>query len=108
MSIFKQSKDQILKVIAGNKYVPQGLFEASQYFRHNGPIKFEFKKDENNAYIAVSTNFRYGSIITSGNDIEELEKNIKDAILTSFDIPSSYSKEANIHRMGQAKEYAFA
>lgn len=108
MSILKQAKDYMAKALSGTKYVPQGLFEASQYFKHNSPIKFEFKKDENNQYVAISTNFRYGSIVTAGKDIEELEKNIKDAILTSFDIPSSYAKEANIHKVGQAREYAFA
>ena len=65
-------------------------------------------KIENDQHIAISTNFRYGSIVTSGKDVEELEKNIKDAILTSFDIPSSYAKEANILKVGQERGYAFA
>ncbi|OGY52155.1 MAG: hypothetical protein A3J59_03305 [Candidatus Buchananbacteria bacterium RIFCSPHIGHO2_02_FULL_56_16] len=107
MSIIKQTKDYLAKTLAGSRFVPQGLFEASEYFRHNGPIKFEFKI-ENDQHIAISTNFRYGSIVTSGKDVEELEKNIKDAILTSFDIPSSYAKEANILKVGQERGYAFA
>ena len=107
MSIIKQTKDYLAKTLAGGRFVPQGLFEASEYFRHNGPIKFEFKI-ENDQHIAISTNFRYGSIVTSGKDVEELEKNIKDAILTSFDIPSSYAKEANILKVGQERGYAFA
>ena len=42
-------------------------------------------------------------------DEKELDKNIKDAILTSFEIPSSYAKEAKIHRVGDGrKEYALA
>ena len=107
MSIIKQTNDYLAKTLAGSRFVPQGLFEASEYFRHNGPIKFEFKI-ENDQHIAISTNFRYGSIVTSGKDVEELEKNIKDAILTSFDIPSSYAKEANILKVGQERGYAFA
>ena len=107
MSIIKQTKDYLAKTLAGSRFVPQGLFEASEYFRHNGPIKFEFKI-ENDQHIAISTNFRYGSIVTTGKDVEELEKNIKDAILTSFDIPSSYAKEANILKVGQERGYAFA
>ena len=107
MSIIKQTKDYLVKALSGTKFVPQGLFEASEYFRHNGPINFDFK-NENGQYVATSTNFRFGSIVTAGKDIEELEKNIKDAILTSFDIPSSYAKEANVRKVGQERGYAFA
>ena len=119
MSISKQAKDYLLKALWGKESIPQGLFEASEYFRHNGGIKFDIEKKENE-YIAISNNFRHGSIIASAKDIQELEKNIIDAILTSFEIPSSYSKEANIKevnrlrdtgelkKVGSEREYAFA
>ena len=107
MSIKKQAQDYLLKILWGSKYHPQGLFEVSQYFRHNSAIGFDYKK-EKDGYIASSKNFRHGSIITSGRNIEELEKNVKDAILTSFDIPSSYAKEAEIHKTGREREYALA
>ena len=107
MSIKKQAQDYLLRILWGNKYHPQGLFEAAQYFRHNSAIGFDYKK-EGNGYIAISKNFRHGSIVTSGKDIKELEKNIKDAILTSFDIPSSYAKEAMIQKAGSENEYALA
>ena len=108
MSIIKQTKDYLIKAILGKDSVPSGLFELSQYFRHYHLIQFKFKR-ENGKIIAISKNFRYGSIVTSGKDLNELDKNVKDAILTSFDVPSSYVKEAGIHQVKKEKEmYAFA
>lgn len=109
MSIIKQAKDYIIKLFwAGSDLVPAGLLELNQYFRANGAIRFDNKK-EGKVIIAVSQNFRYGSIVTSANSQKELDKNIKDAILTSFDIPSSYAKEAKLFKVGsEAREYALA
>ncbi|MFA5109464.1 MAG: hypothetical protein WC458_02900 [Patescibacteria group bacterium] len=109
MSITKQAKDYVVKYLwNGPKLVPVGLFELSQYFRIHGPIKFDNKK-EGDSIIAISQNFIYGSIITTAKSQEELDKNIKDAILTSFDIPSSYAKEAKLYKVGcEAREYALA
>lgn len=88
---------------------PKGLFEMSEYFRHNGPITFHYNQNEDGTITAVSENFRFGSIITSGRDPKELDLNIKDAILTSFEIPSAYSKEAKVEKVGEErKEYALA
>ena len=107
MPIIKIIKDYAVKLACGDKFVPQGLFDASEYFRHYQNIQFEYKK-EKDSYVAISNNFKFGSIVTSGKDIEELEKNIKDAILTAFDIPSSYTSEINIHRVGEENKYALA
>ena len=109
MSIIKKTRDNIAKIFLGGDTVPRELFELSDYFRANGPIKFRYEKKDGET-IAISTNFRFGSIVTSGKDEEELNKNIKDAILTSFNIPSSYAKEAKIHKVGDnsQKEHAFA
>lgn len=108
MSILKKTKDRVVKFILGNKVVPRGLFELDQYFRHHNGINFRYEKKDG-LIVALSTDFRYGSIITSGRDEKELDKNIKDAILTSFEIPSSYAKEAKIHKVGDgSKEYALA
>ena len=108
MALLKRFKDRIIKIIYGKTMVPAGLFDLSQYFRNNSPISFDYKKGDN-VIIAVSTNFRYGSIVTSGKDQKELDKNIKDAILTSFEVPSSYANEAKIHKVGEEKkEYALA
>ncbi|OGD31509.1 hypothetical protein A3C91_01350 [Candidatus Azambacteria bacterium RIFCSPHIGHO2_02_FULL_52_12] len=108
MSIAKKTRDYVIKAILGNKVVPRGLFELNEYFRHYNGINFRYEEKEG-LIIALSTNFRFGSIITSGKDEKELDKNIKDAILTSFEIPSSYAKEAKIHRVGDGrKEYALA
>ncbi len=109
MSILKQTKDYIVKYFwDGSDLVPAGLFEMSQYFRVNDSIAFDYKVEEGKI-IAISKNFRHGSIITSASSYEELDKNIKDAILTSFDIPSSYAKEAKIYQVGsESKVYALA
>jgi len=106
MSITKQFKDYLIKFCWHGKTVPIGLFELSQYFRNQGPIEFEYKK-EGNKIIAISKNFRHGSIITSANNEADLDKNIKDAILTSFEIPSSYMKETGLYKMG-SEEIAYA
>ena len=104
----KVIKDRLIKLLFGGNSVPRGLFELTNYFRLHGPIKFEFKQDAG-VFIAISKDFIYGKIITHGKDIKELDKNIKDAILTSFEIPSSYEKEAGIHKVIEGNnEYAFA
>ncbi len=54
--------------------------------------------------VSVSTNFKYGSIIAHGKNDKELDNNIKDAILTSFEVPSSYKKEAAIMREGERRD----
>ena len=87
MSLTKQAKDYVVKLLNGKDFVPAGLVEINRYFRLYEPVRFDFKQ-ENGTIIAISQNFRYGSIITSGRNEQELDKNIKDAILTSFSIPS--------------------
>lgn len=109
MSIAKKAKDQLIKVLLGMVSVPRGLFELNQYFRHYGSISFRHEKGENGNIIAISNNFRFGSIVTSGSNLEELDTNIKDAILTSFEIPSSYAREASVQKAGDKQgEYALA
>lgn len=109
MSFHKRIKDHLIKLMLGKSTVPQGLVELFRYSRDYGAINFSYEKNEN-GIVAVSTNFRYGSIITSGKNNEELDKNIRDAILTSFEIPSSYASEAKITKLGEGRigEYAAA
>lgn len=112
MSIFKQTKDYLIKILWNGKSVPIGLFELAQYFRANSAIHFEFKQ-EGKEIIAISKDFRYGTIVTSAENQEDLDEKIKDAILTAFDVPSSYAKEAGVHKIEQKIEqkacaYAFA
>lgn len=90
----------------GKGVVPRELLDLHDYFRLYGGINFSFDKKED-LIIAESTNFKFGSIITSGKNPKELDANIKDAILTSFDVPSSYAEEAKIHKEGQ-KENVYA
>lgn len=86
---------------------PKELIEMRQYFKTYGAIQFDFHQ-EDGMQIAVSTNFRYGSIVTFAKTGEKLDEKIKDAILTSFKIPSSYSKEAAIRREGAESIAAYA
>ena len=94
MSIIKQAKVLAAKMTSGRS-VPTGLTEMQSYFKNNGPIKFNQHR-KNGLIVAISSNFIYGSIVTSGKDTSELDKNIKDAILTSFEIHSAYAKEAGL------------
>jgi hypothetical protein len=105
MSIVKKIKDFAIKVLFGKSATPRGLFELSEYFRLYEPIHFKNMK-EGGELVARSTNFRYGSIVTSGKNKDELNKNIKDAILTSFGVPSSYANEAKV--INTKEQYALA
>lgn len=107
MSLYKQAKDRFIRIMLGRNSVPSGLAELNHYFRFNGPINFRYESQEDGSIIAISDNFRYGSIITHADRKENLDEKIKDAILTAFEVPSSYTKEAGLHRVGD-KEYAFA
>lgn len=108
MFIYKKIKDNLIKFLLGSKVIPQGLFDWSQYCRMFGSIHFNYKR-EGGKIIAISTDFKLGSIVTSGRTEKELDKNIKDAILTFFEIPSSYSKEANVCKVGEKQQgYAIA
>ncbi len=107
MSIIKQAKDLATRVTSGRS-MPAGLIEMHSYFKNNGPIKFDQHR-KNGLIVVVSSNFIYGSIITSGKNANELDNNIKDAILTSFEIPSAYAKETGLRQIGEKKrEYAIA
>ncbi|MCX6809202.1 MAG: hypothetical protein NTZ65_00370 [Candidatus Berkelbacteria bacterium] len=108
MKIVKTIRDNLVKVMLGQYSVPRGLFDSREYFRENGFIHFNYEKT-NKGIVARSTNFRWGAIITFGKNPRELDRKIKDAILTSFEIPSSYAKEAKIQKVGAEKKgYALA
>ena len=108
MNVVKLIKDRVIKAVLGKNAVPVGLVELNKYFRQFGPIRFDFH-NEGGMIVGASTNFRYGSIVTHGRTPRELDANIKDAILTSFEVPSSYRKEAAVVRVGATKDaYALA
>ena len=108
MPILKKVKDQLIKRLLGEAGVPRGLFEINHYFREHGSIDFEVEQT-NDGLVAVSTDFCCGTIVTSGKDRKELDENVKDAILTSFEVPSSYAKEAGVYKVGVGREtYALA
>lgn len=108
MSLYKQVKDYLGRLILGSYSVPSGLSELHRYFRLNGPINFNVEKQDDGTYVALSADFRYGSIITHSATFEELDDKIKDAILTAFEVPSSYAQEAHIRRLNPQQGYAFA
>lgn len=107
MGLLKQTKDRFIKIMLGKDVVPVGLSELNHYFRIYDPIKFKYEKQDDGSFVAISQNFIYGSIITSGKNKADLDIKVKDAILTAFEVPSSYAKDAAINKIGD-KEYAFA
>lgn len=112
MNYFKLIRDKLVRVLLDmasfQAIVPKELADLHEYFRSYGALKFDLHQSED-GWVAVSNNFRYGSIIANGRTPQELEKNIPDAIMTAFDLPSSYSKEAKLHKVMDQKEgYAFA
>lgn len=109
MALVKVMKDRLGKALLGKSVVPAGLVELNRYFRNNAPIHFENHPEDGGVIVAVSTNFRFGSIVAQGRNEVELDRNIKDAILTSFEVPSSYAKEAGVRNVGEtAGQYALA
>ncbi len=109
MSVFKQLKDYVFKFAFGD-IVSKGLYELSEYFRENKVINFQ-NIPSDGCIIAKSTDFKWGTIITEGKDEKDLDENVKDAILTAFEIPSSYTKKSGIRKVGTLKdrrEYAIA
>lgn len=91
----KELKDRARKLFTPRDFVPEGLVDMQRYSRLHGGIHFEVK-NEDNVFIARSTNFRYGSIVTDAKTERELDQNIRDAILTAFSVPSSYAPEAGL------------
>ena len=98
MSLYKQAKDQFIRLMLGKDSVPIGLIELNRYFRMYEPIQFREEEQEDGSTVAISENFRYGSIVTSGKDQQELDENVKDAILTAFEVPSSYPVFHAVHQ----------
>ena len=108
MNHAKVVKDWLFKAyLQYHKAVPSGLVEMQKYFRLYGAIQFK-NHLEDGLLVAVSENFRYGSIVTFAKNEQELDEKIKDALLTSFGIPSSYAKEAALHREVATHEMAYA
>lgn len=100
MNPIKVVRDAIMKFLVGKSLVPMGLAELHKYFRRYGPISFK-RRAEDGVLIAVSENFRFGSIVASGKTPEELDRSVKDGILTAFSVPSSYRKEAAVEKVGE-------
>lgn len=106
--MFKYIKDSLTKYLVGSDCLPEEVFEASEYFRHFDGINFDIK-EEDGLYLAQSTNYNCGSIITSGRNLKELDKNIKDAILTAFSVPSVYADKLKIQNVDERqKKYVLA
>lgn len=107
MSVVKQIKDKFIKFVLGKNSVPSGLSDLHSYFRLYKEVNFEHNVGVDGNIIAVSTDFKYGTIIATAKNLADLNDAIEDAILTAFEVPSSYTQEASIHRVDD-KGYAFA
>lgn len=108
MSLSKILLDSLTKVVRGPEWVPRGVADFQRYFRNYKKIEFKVTI-EGGVFIAESADFKYGAIVTSGATQQELDRNIEDAILTAFEIPSVYAHEAPLTKMqGGRLEYAAA
>lgn len=90
MSLYKQAidlltkgRDKIVAHLFNESYVPVGLSDLNHYFRTYGAIHFRHEKQSDGSIVAISSNFRYGTIITHAQRLEELDEKVKDAVLTS-------------------------
>jgi hypothetical protein len=105
----KEIKDGVIKYASSGNSANEQLRELFEYFQQHGSITFDYEiAKESGLIIAKSTNFRFGSIITSGRNPKELDENIKDAILTAFDMPSVYLEESRIEKVGDTKQSQYA
>ncbi|MFH1146046.1 MAG: hypothetical protein V1707_03745 [bacterium] len=94
--------------IVGGQYGCRAVRELRQYFTAYGPIEFTINQEEGRL-VAVSSNFRHGSIVTHGSTSQELDQNIEDAILTAFDVPAVYKHQARPRRLNSGEpRYAVA
>jgi hypothetical protein len=100
MNMIKVIKDYFDKVFVQRGRLPAEVLELKKYFSLYGPIKFKIEKQEDGNLVAVSVDYKYGGIVTSAKNMEELDGEIKDAILTAFSIPSVYAKEAGVVKEG--------
>lgn len=108
MKVGKVAKDWVARVLIGKSVIPTGLLDLHKYFKSFGSITFDHHK-EGDVLVSVSRNFKYGTIVAHGKTKEELDSNIRDAILTAFEVPSAYKKEAAIVKEGELKDaYALA
>lgn len=104
----KLVKDAFHRYVLGEKYSTQ-LQDAREYFKLYGAIEFEQVHDTNTGeMIAVSKNFKRGTIVTSGMNQADLDEHIHDAILTMFDIPAIYSDKLKIARADRASVSRYA
>lgn len=105
----KEVKDELIKLITNGNSAGNELRELFEYFQLYGSINFTYESaKESGEIIARSMNFKFGSIITSGRNPKEIDENIKDAILTAFEIPSAYLAECTLVKVGDQKEAHYA
>lgn len=70
-------------------------------------LNFNIQKIEEDGkayFLAKSIDYPRGRIITSGATVEELIKNIKDAIFTAFEVPARFCHPALINIQGDLFE----
>ncbi len=104
MTLSKRISDIARKHLLGEDSRHE-LEELRRYFSVYGPINFDYHR-EDGIIVAVSTDFRHGTIITNGRNELELDRNIRDAILSMFGVSSAFQKEAGIHNVNDHR-YAY-
>jgi len=82
----------IIKSYLPSKEGKEALENLLFVLRESGVnVEIEEFSDETGRYsIANSTNLGNKEIITSGRSLEELDRNVKDAIFTIFKVPKYY------------------
>ena len=86
--------------------------EECLVFLSKNKIDFEITQHNDKTgkyFLAKSRNLNKGQIITSGKNLVELDKNIKDAIYTAFDVPAHYCDYSKIRNIDEpVKELRYA
>lgn len=85
-----------IKSFFPSKKGKKSLEDLSEFLKREGGISFnvrEFQDESGRYFLAESVNIPNKSIITTGESLAGLERNIKDAIFTSFEVPYFYCNE---------------
>lgn len=74
----------------------EALSDLKYILEVRGGISFSVRRmeeEQNVYYIAESKNIHNKSIVVTGKNLDELDKNIKDAIFTLYQVPAYYAKK---------------
>lgn len=97
-----------LKSFFPSKEGEEKLKKLKDYIACN-TIKFcvEKIKENEKRYFLATTYLKKGEIITTGETLEELNENIKDAIFTAFDVPAHYCNNDILNNNLEVKQLEY-